>query len=86
MYGQQYKWTVRFGDGSADMFQSNVFSYYKIINQGNKAVRQRGQSKFMMKALGKGFPLMLTKLKKKRDTNNNDDMIQFYTESNQNHP
>eukprot|EP00957_Ditylum_brightwellii_P006682 507508-Ditylum_brightwellii.AAC.1 len=56
------------------------------INEGNKAVRQRGQSKFMMEALGKGLPLMLTKLKKKRDTANEDDMIQFYTESNQNHP
>eukprot|EP00957_Ditylum_brightwellii_P048778 3700560-Ditylum_brightwellii.AAC.1 len=29
---------------------------------------------------------MLTKLKKKRDTANKDDMIWFYTESNQNHP
>ena len=49
-------------------------------------MRQRGQSKFMMEALGKRFPLMLTKLKKKRDTADDDDMIQFYTESNQNHP
>eukprot|EP00957_Ditylum_brightwellii_P093428 7114931-Ditylum_brightwellii.AAC.1 len=38
-----------------------------------------------MEALGKGLPLMLTKLKKKRDIANDDDMIQFYTESNQNH-
>eukprot|EP00957_Ditylum_brightwellii_P165045 12565751-Ditylum_brightwellii.AAC.1 len=38
-----------------------------------------------MEALGKCLPLMLTELKKKRDTAN-DDMIQFYTESNQNHP
>eukprot|EP00957_Ditylum_brightwellii_P144975 11042071-Ditylum_brightwellii.AAC.1 len=47
---------------------------------------QRGQSKFMMEALGRGLPLMLTELKKKRDTADNDDMTQFYTESNQNHP
>eukprot|EP00957_Ditylum_brightwellii_P021704 1637231-Ditylum_brightwellii.AAC.1 len=49
-------------------------------------MRQRGQSKFMMEALGKGLPLMLTEPKKKRDTANDDDMIQFYTKSNQNHP
>eukprot|EP00957_Ditylum_brightwellii_P055097 4176504-Ditylum_brightwellii.AAC.1 len=29
------------GDGSADMLRSNDFSYYKSINQGNKAMRQR---------------------------------------------
>eukprot|EP00957_Ditylum_brightwellii_P207226 15352051-Ditylum_brightwellii.AAC.1 len=46
---------------------------------------QRGQSKFMMEALAQGLPLMLTELKKKRDTANKDDMIQSYTESNQNH-
>eukprot|EP00957_Ditylum_brightwellii_P046035 3492801-Ditylum_brightwellii.AAC.1 len=86
MYGRQYEWTVRFGDGSADMLQSNAFFSYKSINQGNKVVRKRGQSKFMMEALGKGLPLMLTKLKKKRDTVDENDMIQFYTESNQNHP
>eukprot|EP00957_Ditylum_brightwellii_P016419 1235067-Ditylum_brightwellii.AAC.1 len=39
-----------------------------------------------MEALGKGLPLMLTELKKKRDTTNDNDMIKFYTESNQNHP
>eukprot|EP00957_Ditylum_brightwellii_P152296 11594762-Ditylum_brightwellii.AAC.1 len=86
MYGRQYKWTVRFGDGSADMLQSNDFSYYKSIHQGNKAVRQRGQCKFLMEALCEGLPLMLTKLKKKRDTTNKDDMIQLYTDSNQNYP
>eukprot|EP00957_Ditylum_brightwellii_P203154 15333452-Ditylum_brightwellii.AAC.1 len=86
MYRRQYKWAVRFGDGSADMLWSNVFSYYKSINQGNKAVRQRGLGKFIMKALGNGLPLMLMELKKKRDTTDDDDMIQFYTESNQNHP
>eukprot|EP00957_Ditylum_brightwellii_P188807 14372060-Ditylum_brightwellii.AAC.1 len=39
-----------------------------------------------MEALGEGLLLMLTKLKKKRDTTDKDDMIQLYTESNQNHP
>eukprot|EP00957_Ditylum_brightwellii_P181065 13792881-Ditylum_brightwellii.AAC.1 len=39
-----------------------------------------------MEALGKSLPLMLTELKKKRDTTNDNGMIQFYTESNQNHP
>eukprot|EP00957_Ditylum_brightwellii_P207720 15354252-Ditylum_brightwellii.AAC.1 len=86
MYGQQYKSMVRFGDCSADMLGPNVFPYYKSIHQGNKAVRQRGHSKFVMEALGKGLSLMLTKLKKKRDTADKDDMIQLYTESNQNHP
>eukprot|EP00957_Ditylum_brightwellii_P081669 6212634-Ditylum_brightwellii.AAC.1 len=38
-----------------------------------------------MEALAQGLPLMLTKLKKKKDTNK-DDMNQFYTESNHNHP
>eukprot|EP00957_Ditylum_brightwellii_P062398 4735260-Ditylum_brightwellii.AAC.1 len=77
---------IRLDDGSADMSRSNTFSYYKSIHQGNKAVGQRGQSKFMIEDLGEGLPLMLTKLKKKRDTVYKDDMIQLYTESNQNHP
>eukprot|EP00957_Ditylum_brightwellii_P064461 4891593-Ditylum_brightwellii.AAC.1 len=86
MYGRQYKLMVRFGDSSANMLWSNTFSYHKRINQRNKAARQRDQSKFTMKALGKGLQLMLTELNKKRDNAKDDDTIQFYTESNQNYP
>eukprot|EP00957_Ditylum_brightwellii_P013399 1012138-Ditylum_brightwellii.AAC.1 len=43
MYGCQYKWMVRFGDGMVAMLRSNGFAVYRSIHSTVKAVRRRGQ-------------------------------------------
>eukprot|EP00957_Ditylum_brightwellii_P068565 5205628-Ditylum_brightwellii.AAC.1 len=43
MYGCQYKWAVRFGDGMVDMLRSDGFAVYHCIHSNIKAVRRRGQ-------------------------------------------
>eukprot|EP00957_Ditylum_brightwellii_P007370 558877-Ditylum_brightwellii.AAC.1 len=67
MYGCQYKWIIRFGDMMVDMLCSNDFAVYHSIHSIVKAIRRRGQSKFMLDALATGLPLLLTELKKKKN-------------------
>eukprot|EP00957_Ditylum_brightwellii_P131926 10059796-Ditylum_brightwellii.AAC.1 len=43
MYGHQYKWTVRFGDGMVDMLGSDGFAVYCSIHSTVIAVRRRRQ-------------------------------------------
>eukprot|EP00957_Ditylum_brightwellii_P181910 13858807-Ditylum_brightwellii.AAC.1 len=80
MYGHQYKWTVRFGDGMVDMLCSDGFAVYCFIHSTVKAVRRRGQSKFMLDDLATGLPLMLTELKKKKDLAVEDETLLAYSE------
>eukprot|EP00957_Ditylum_brightwellii_P120514 9194677-Ditylum_brightwellii.AAC.1 len=84
MYGHQYKWMVRFGDGLVDMLQSNGFPVYCSIHSTVKAVRWRGQSKYMLDALATGSPLMSTDLKKKKDVAVEDETLLAYSEGVQN--
>eukprot|EP00957_Ditylum_brightwellii_P185576 14128604-Ditylum_brightwellii.AAC.1 len=84
MYGCQYKWTVRFGDGMVDMLRSNGFAVYRSIHSAVKTFRRRGQSKFMLDVLATGLPLMLTELKKKRDVAVEDETLLAYSEGIQN--
>eukprot|EP00957_Ditylum_brightwellii_P179255 13655819-Ditylum_brightwellii.AAC.1 len=84
MYGHQYKWTVRFGDGMVDMQCSDGFAVYHSIHSNVKAVKRRGQSKFILDALVTGLPLMLTELKKKKDVAVNNETMLAYSKGIQN--
>eukprot|EP00957_Ditylum_brightwellii_P045842 3477910-Ditylum_brightwellii.AAC.1 len=84
MYGHQYKWTVRFGDGMVDMLHSGGFAVYCSIHSTVKTVRRRGQSRFMLDALATGLPLMLTELKRKTDVAIDDETLLAYSEGVQN--
>eukprot|EP00957_Ditylum_brightwellii_P126759 9662239-Ditylum_brightwellii.AAC.1 len=84
VYGRQYIWAVRFGDGMVDMLHSDGFAVYWSIHSTVKAVRKRRVSKFMLGALATGLPLMLTELKKKKDVAVEDETMLAHSEVVQN--
>ena len=69
-----------------DMLRSNGFAVYHSIHSTVKAVRRRGQSKFMLDALATGLLLMLTELKKKKDVAVEDETLLAYSEGVQTSP
>eukprot|EP00957_Ditylum_brightwellii_P094268 7177107-Ditylum_brightwellii.AAC.1 len=67
-----------------DMLHSDGFAVYCSIHSTIKAVRRRGQSKFMLDAFATGLPLMLTELKKKKHVAVDDETLLAYSEGIQN--